>query len=60
MCLAKLPVQIVFMFDGAEKPALKRGHKVISREHIMYQGMTALIDAFGFCYLVVSTIAFKF
>ena len=48
------------MFDGMGKPVVKRGQKVIKREHIMYQGMIAFIETFGFRYHIVSIDHFEF
>ena len=48
------------MFDGMGRPVVKCGQKVVQREHIVYQGMIAFIEAFGFWYHIVSIGHFEF
>lgn len=52
--LLALPIIPVFVFDGAERPRIKRGTQVQSeRPHGLKTGFTALLEAFGFfCYTV--------
>jgi Holliday junction resolvase YEN1 len=45
--LSKLPIQIVFVFDGDKKPSVKRGTRIVNREHFLYSGMISFIHAFG-------------
>jgi Holliday junction resolvase YEN1 len=52
--LSMLPVHIIFVFDGNQRPPIKRGTRVIDREHFLYRGMILLIEAFGFEYFTVS------
>ena len=52
--LCKLPIQIVFVFDGDRKPSIKRGTRVVDRQHFLYRGMVAFIRAFGHEYHTVS------
>lgn len=51
--LSKLPVQIIFVFDGNQRPDIKRDTRVIDREHFLYKGMVQFIEAFGFQHHVV-------
>lgn len=46
--LSKLPVHLVFVFDGDQKPAIKCGVRVVKHEHFLYKGMVSFIEAFGF------------
>lgn len=46
--LSRLPVHLIFVFDGNQKPAVKRGTQVINREHFLYRAMISFIKAFGF------------
>ncbi|TDL24373.1 PIN domain-like protein [Rickenella mellea] len=46
--LASLPVTPLFVFDGAQRPACKRGKKTAGPEHWMADPLRKFIDAFGF------------
>ena len=46
--LAALPVIPVFVFDGPQRPARKRGGAAFVRDHPLGDGMKQLIQAFGF------------
>ncbi|KAG2130841.1 PIN domain-like protein, partial [Suillus bovinus] len=49
-CLARLtqfPVQLVFCYDGNQRPDVKRGHKVSSREHWMVKPTQRILDVFN-------------
>lgn len=52
--LAKLPVDLIFVFDGNLRPPMKRGARVIHRQHFLYEGMISFIEAFGFRHHTVS------
>lgn len=52
--LAKLPVDVIFVFDGNQKPEIKRGSKIIDRQHSLYKPMISFIEAFGFCHHTAS------
>ncbi|KAG1886936.1 PIN domain-like protein [Suillus fuscotomentosus] len=48
-CLARLtqfPVQLVFCYDGNQRPDVKQGHKVSSREHWMVKPTQRILDVF--------------
>ncbi|EIW84105.1 PIN domain-like protein, partial [Coniophora puteana RWD-64-598 SS2] len=51
-CLVRLPVLPHFVFDGADRPKVKRG-KTVERNvpHYLTNGFCSLIKAFGFTYL---------
>jgi Holliday junction resolvase YEN1 len=51
---SQLPVHVIFVFDGQGRPAVKRGAKVINREHFLYKGMVSFIEAFGYEHHTVS------
>lgn len=51
--LSKLPIQIIFVFDGNQRPPIKRGTRVIDHEHFLYKGMISFIEAFGFAHFTV-------
>ncbi|KAJ3972320.1 PIN domain-like protein, partial [Lentinula raphanica] len=46
--LAEAGINCVFYFDGSERPAVKRGRKVINREPDFYKHARDLIKLFGF------------
>ncbi|KAF7965283.1 hypothetical protein HWV62_44687 [Athelia sp. TMB] len=46
--LLSLPLAIIFVFDGPDRPKLKRGKQVKGTPHWMETATKALIEAFGF------------
>ncbi|KAG8215238.1 hypothetical protein J3R82DRAFT_8784 [Butyriboletus roseoflavus] len=50
--LLQLPLLPLFVFDGPNRPAIKRGKRVGGNAHWLTQGMKNIIDAFGFEWLV--------
>jgi len=55
--LSKLPLLLLFVFDGAERPKLKRGSKMgKAGSHPMTNHMKRLLDAFGMEWRMVSII----
>lgn len=46
--LAALPISVVFVQDGPERPALKRGIEVRASDHFMVDAMEDLATALGF------------
>ncbi|KAF8422836.1 PIN domain-like protein, partial [Boletus edulis BED1] len=46
--LLQLPLLPLFVFDGPNRPAIKRGKRVGGNVHWLTQGMKNIIDAFGF------------
>ena len=44
----KLPVTLVFVFDGPARPAMKRGRKVITKAAWYLELLQRLIESFGF------------
>lgn len=46
--LLTLPVLPLFVFDGPERPAWKRGKQVKGKQHAIEHPFTQLIEAFGF------------
>lgn len=49
--LLALPVLVLFVFDGPDRPAWKRGKQVKGRQHAVEQPLTELIEAFGFSWM---------
>ncbi|KAG2030594.1 PIN domain-like protein, partial [Suillus americanus] len=45
--LARLPVQLVFAFDGNQRSQIKRGHRVSTNNHWMVKPMQRLLNAFN-------------
>jgi Holliday junction resolvase YEN1 len=44
----KLPVTLVFVFDGDERPSIKRGGKVVAERPWIVDRLKELINGFGF------------
>lgn len=55
--LLSLPVVVFFVFEGAERPNIKRGKHVIKKGHWMKNGAEYLIEAFGFKHSTVRGVA---
>ncbi|EPQ50091.1 PIN domain-like protein [Gloeophyllum trabeum ATCC 11539] len=53
--LFSLCTSAVFVFDGDERPALKRNTKVIHYEHWLAAGLRELITCFGFVWCILDT-----
>ncbi|KAG1889052.1 PIN domain-like protein [Suillus fuscotomentosus] len=45
--LACLPVQLVFVFDGNQRPQIKRGHRVSTNDHWMVKPTQRLLNVFN-------------
>lgn len=45
--LARLPVHIVFCYDGSGRPSVKRGKQVVMSPHWMTRSTQRVLDAFG-------------
>ncbi|KAG2032393.1 PIN domain-like protein, partial [Suillus americanus] len=45
--LTRYPVQLVFCYNGNQRPDVKRGHKVSSREHWMVKPTKHILDVFN-------------
>ncbi|KAG6374035.1 hypothetical protein JVT61DRAFT_4673 [Boletus reticuloceps] len=52
--LLQSPLLPLFVFDGPNRPAIKRGKRVGGNVHWLTQGMKNIIDAFGFEWRVAS------
>lgn len=52
--LLSIPVAVVFVFDGPNRPEVKRGKVVRGTPHWMSAGAQSLIKAFGFQHMTVS------
>jgi hypothetical protein len=52
--LLHCPAFVVFVFDGSEKVARKRGKKVVKKPHWLTNDTKRLIEAFGFSWYTVS------
>lgn len=53
--LAELPILPLFVFDGRERPKVKRGSKMgKSGSHNLTQGLKSLLDIFGMEWRMVS------
>ncbi|KZP20481.1 PIN domain-like protein [Athelia psychrophila] len=48
--LAQLPVKAHFVFDGPERPSVKRGARIKRNENWLVDYFRKMIDAFGFTY----------
>lgn len=48
--LAKLPVHLIFVFDGPGRPKIKRDTRVVHQGMHLFKSMLLLIEAFGFEY----------
>ncbi|KAH9840013.1 PIN domain-like protein [Rhodofomes roseus] len=48
--LLRLHVHAIFVFDGPDRPAEKRGRRVVPAGHWMVEAMKGFIDAFGYAY----------
>ncbi|KAF9072881.1 PIN domain-like protein [Rhodocollybia butyracea] len=46
--LSCAPVQCTFVYDGDDRPAVKRGINVIRRQPLLYKKSRDLVNAFGF------------
>ncbi|KZP10974.1 PIN domain-like protein, partial [Athelia psychrophila] len=46
--LLSLPVAVLFVFDGPDRPGIKRGKQVKGTPHWMENGAKSFIEAFGF------------
>ncbi|KAH9939893.1 PIN domain-like protein, partial [Amylocystis lapponica] len=46
--LFSLPVLVIFVFDGANRPGVKRGTKVLPNQHWLTDGFKTFVEAFGF------------
>jgi Holliday junction resolvase YEN1 len=44
----KLPVTLVFVFDGPSRPKIKRGTKVVTTPLWLIQHFERLVEVFGF------------
>ncbi|KAG2138983.1 PIN domain-like protein [Suillus clintonianus] len=45
--LVRLPVQLIFAFDGNQRPQIKRGHRVSTNDHWMVKPTQRLLNAFN-------------
>jgi Holliday junction resolvase YEN1 len=55
--LAKLPLLPLFVFDGRDRPKVKRGSKMgKAGSHNLTDGMKKLLDIFGMEWRMVSTV----
>jgi holliday junction resolvase YEN1 len=52
--LLTLPVIPIFVFDGPDRPAKKRGIRVKKQPHWLTERFEAFIEAFGFCWYTVT------
>lgn len=58
--LLSLPVAVLFVFDGPDRPGIKRGKQVKGTPHWMENGAKSFIEAFGFQHITVRPIPFYF
>ena len=47
-CFRKLPIHLVFVFDGENRPALKRGINVRVKAHALTNSFQELIEQYGY------------
>ncbi len=53
--LSELPVLPLFVFDGKERPKVKRGSRLgKSGSHILTKGLKTMLDCFGMEWRMVS------
>jgi len=52
--LLALPVVPIFVFDGNDRPSIKRGVKVKTRAHWLTERLQSFIEAFGFHWYTVA------
>ncbi|KAG1845803.1 PIN domain-like protein, partial [Suillus tomentosus] len=45
--LARHPVQLIFCYDGDQRPNVKRGHRVSTKDHWMVQPTQRILNAFN-------------
>ena len=58
--LAKLPWLVLFVFDGRERPAIKRGSRMgKSGTHNLTQGFKEMIECFGMEWRMVRLLFFE-
>jgi len=48
--LLQIPITPLFVFDGAQRPSMKRGVRVVKKPNWLTKPMQELISAFGFEY----------
>jgi Holliday junction resolvase YEN1 len=53
--LLRLPVDVLFVFDGDQRPEVKRNTNVVKKAHWMTENAKLLIRAFGFSFYVASS-----
>jgi Holliday junction resolvase YEN1 len=46
--LVLLPINVIFVFDGPQRPSIKRGKRVAVKAHWLIEGFKSFILAFGF------------
>jgi Holliday junction resolvase YEN1 len=51
--LSALPVIPIFVFDGNDRPSVKRGVKVKEKAHWLTERFQCFIEAFGFYWYMV-------
>ena len=47
-CFRKLPIHLVFVFDGENHPAMKRGVNVCVKAHALTNSFQELIEQYGY------------
>ena len=57
--LLRAPVEVLFVFDGHERPAVKRGRKVHTKPHSLTAELQWLLQCFGFTWYTVSPCQYK-
>jgi Holliday junction resolvase YEN1 len=52
--LLKLPIMPIFVFDGPDRPSVKRGVNVVTKPNWLTKPLQEVISAFGFQFYTVS------
>ena len=58
--LKSFPVQLVFAYDGPDRPSVKRGRNVVTaQDHWMVKPTQRILDAFNIQWFVVCMVFFS-
>ena len=53
----KLPIHLVFVFDGEGRPSIKRGINVCTKAHALASSFQEMITSYGYDFHIVSTVS---
>lgn len=57
--LARYPVKLVFCYDGEQRPKIKRGHRVSTKDHWMVDPTQRILNVFNMQWLTVRRFSFS-